>query len=90
MPTTPRQLRLNIYLDEPDLRQAVKIAAAKEGVTQSAYCVKAVRRQLVEEGFLPGSSERQAEAARAMDRLRRQIGPIGVPVRELIEEGRRR
>jgi hypothetical protein len=52
MPTTPRQLRLNIYLDEPDLRQA--------------------------------------EAARAMDRLRRQIGPIGVPVRELIEEGRRR
>ena len=90
MPTTPRQLRLNIYLDEPDMRQAVKIAAAKEGVTLSAYCVKAVRRQLVEEGFLPGSSERQAEAARAMDRLRRHIGPIGVPVRELIHEGRRR
>lgn len=90
MPTTPRQLRLNIYLDEPDLRQAVKIAAAKEGVTVSAYCVKAVRRQLVDEGFLPGSAERQAEAARAMDLLRRQIGPIGVPVRELIDHGRRR
>jgi hypothetical protein len=38
----------------------------------------------------PASSEQQAEAALAMDRLRRQIGPIGVPVRELIEEGRRR
>ncbi|HEX3554052.1 MAG TPA: hypothetical protein VIA62_12570 [Thermoanaerobaculia bacterium] len=90
MSSTPRQLRLNIYMDEPDLRQAVKIAAAKEGVTLSAYCVRAVRRQLVEEGFLPGSSERQAAAARAMDRLRRQIGPIGVPVRKLIDEGRRR
>jgi hypothetical protein len=90
MSSTPRQLRLNIYLDEPNLRQAVKIAAAKEGVTLSAYCVRAVRRQLVEEGFLPGSEERRKEAARAMDRLRRQIGPIGVPVRELIDEGRRR
>jgi hypothetical protein len=90
MSSTPRQLRLNIYLDEPNLRQAVKIAAAKEGVTLSAYCVRAVRRQLVEEGFLPGSEERHTEAALAMDRLRRQIGPIGVPVRELIGEGRRR
>lgn len=90
MSSTPRQLRLNIYLDEPNLRQAVKVAAAKEGVTLSAYCVRAVRRQLVEEGFLPGFEERRAEAARAMDRLRRQIGPIGVPVRELIDEGRRR
>lgn len=85
-----RQSRLNIYLDEPELRQAVKIAAAKEGVTLSAYCLKAVRSRLVEEGFLPGSSDRQAEAARAMDRLRQQIGPIGTPVRELIHEGRRR
>ncbi len=90
MPSTPRQLRLNSFLDEPNLRQAVKIAAAKEGVTVSTYCVRAVRRQLGEEGFLPGSEERRAEAARAMDHLRRQIGPIGVSVRELIDAGRRR
>jgi hypothetical protein len=85
-----RHVRLNIYLDEPQLRQAVKIAAAKEGVTLSAYCLKAVRSRLVEEGFLPGISGRQAEAAQALDRLRQQIGPIGTPVRELIHEGRRR
>lgn len=85
-----RHARLNIYLDEPELRQAVKIAAAKEGVTLSAYCLKALRSRLVEEGFLPGTSDRQAEAARALDRLRQQIGPIGIPVRELIHEGRRR
>ena len=38
-----RHARLNIYLDGPELRQAVKIAAAKEGVTLSAYCLKALR-----------------------------------------------
>ncbi|MBW8874897.1 MAG: hypothetical protein JF614_08030 [Acidobacteria bacterium] len=32
----------------------------------------------------------KTEAALAMDRLRRQIGPVGVPVSELIGEGRRR
>lgn len=89
MPASPRQSRLNIYLDEPELRQAVKIAAAKKGVPLSAYCVKAVRKQLTEEGLLPQPLEGPVEAARAMDRLRRQIGPIGTPVRELIEEGRR-
>lgn len=88
--TASRHSRLNIYLDEPELRRAIKIAAANEGVTLSAYCLKAVRSRLVEDGFLAGSSDRQAEAARGMDRLRRQIGPIGTPVRELIHEGRRR
>lgn len=67
--------RLNIYLDEPELRQAVKIAAAKEGVSLSAYCLKAVRGRLVEEGFLPGTAGQQAEAAKALDRLRRRRIP---------------
>jgi hypothetical protein len=84
---TSHHARLNIYLDEPELRQAVKIAAAKEGVTLSAYCLKAVRSRLIEEGFLPGTSSRQTEAAHALDRLRQQIGPTGIPVRELIHEG---
>jgi hypothetical protein len=90
MSATSRHARLNIYLDEPGLRQAVRVAAAREGVTLSGYCVRAVRDRLVEEGFLPGDSDQRAEAARAMDRIRQQIGPVGAPVRELIHEGRRR
>lgn len=36
-----------------------------------------------------GRAADPVEVARSQDALRRQIGPIGVPVRELIDEGRR-
>ncbi len=36
------------------------------------------------------SKEERAEAAEALDRARALFGPIGIPVRELIEEGRTR
>lgn len=85
-------LRLNIYVDRAELREAVKIAAARHGVTLSAYCLEAIRRRLMVEGFLP-REEREASqqhAARALDSLRSKIGPIGVPVSDLVEQGRRR
>jgi hypothetical protein len=34
--------------------------------------------------------ETPEEAARQMDRLRQEIGPIGISVSDMIEEGRRR
>jgi hypothetical protein len=38
----------------------------------------------------PGSaSPDPAEVARAQDELRRKIGPLEIPVRDLIDEGRR-
>lgn len=84
--------RLNIYLDEPELREKIKIAAAREGVNLSSYCLQAVRRRLAEEGYLPASevSEGPRAAAHALDRLRRGAGPIGTKARDLIAEGRRR
>ncbi|HDN79196.1 MAG: hypothetical protein DRI61_06265 [Chloroflexi bacterium] len=84
--------RLNIYLDAPELREQIRLAAAKHQVTISAYCVEAIRRRLAEDGFLPPSleDEKRRAAAQALDRLRTSIGPIGMPVSELIEEGRRR
>jgi len=83
--------RLNIYLDDRKLRERIKSAAAREGVTLSSYCLEAVRRRLAEEGLLPGSESQASrrKAARALDRLRRKIGPVGVPARELIAQGRR-
>ncbi|HEY66594.1 MAG TPA: hypothetical protein G4O02_18750 [Caldilineae bacterium] len=92
MISSPRYVRLNIYLDDPTLREKIKIAAARRGITLSAYCLGAIRQRLAEDGLLP-SRDRELDpraAAQALDRLRRQIGPIGVPVRELIAEGRRR
>lgn len=75
----------------PALRPWVEAAAAESGQTIRDYCRQAVRDRLAADGLLPGSGQQTAaEAAQALDRLRRQVGPIGVPVRELILEGRRR
>ncbi len=84
--------RLNIYLDEPELREKIKIAAAREGVNLSNYCLQAVRHRLAEEGYLPASEapEGPRAAAQALDRLRRKVGPIGMKARDLVAEGRRR
>jgi hypothetical protein len=35
------------------------------------------------------SRNRMRLAAQALDRLRREIGPVGIPVRDLIAHGRR-
>lgn len=82
--------RVNIYLGEPGLREAIRVAAACQGMTISAYCLAAIRRRLADEGLLPASEADRLAAATALDRLRRQIGPVGVPVRQLVAEGRRR
>ncbi|MGQ9553422.1 MAG: hypothetical protein ACUVWR_04840 [Anaerolineae bacterium] len=47
-----------------------------------------MRRLLVEDGYLTAAQSKPLAAAEELDRLRRRIGPIGIPVRELIAEGR--
>jgi hypothetical protein len=84
--------RLNIYLEE-DLRTAVRISAARRGISVSALCAEVLREvvsaELPAEASRVKASERVA-AARGLDRLRRRIGPIGVPVADLVRAGRRR
>src|SRR6266511_1345546 len=89
--------RLNIYLDHPDLRAQIKIAAARRRVTLSAYCVEAIRERLAEDGLLPRHTSTTQEppsspgaAAQTLDEIRRRVGRIGMPVEDLIAEGRRR
>jgi len=92
MPTEPAQVRVNIYLDDPDMKREIKIAAANRGVTQSAYCVQAIRQRLESERTAETASDtkhRRREVAEALDQLQAEIGPVGIPVRELIDEGRR-
>ena len=87
--------RINIYLNDPDLRTRIKVAAARKGVTISAYCVDAIRQRMEEEALDDNSTTRKDHtlspglAAQALDDLRKSIGRIGVPVSALIAEGRR-
>lgn len=90
MATHGTHLRLNIYVDSPRLRERTKLAAARAGTSVSAYCQEAIRRRLEEEGELPPSRESARDAGRALDRIRHLRGPLGVPVSELVAEGRRR
>jgi hypothetical protein len=71
------------------------MAAALKGVTISAYCVEAIPRRIDEEAFDDNSTIRKDDtlsprlAAQALDNRRKSLGRIGVPVSELIAEGRR-
>ena len=88
-----RYARLNMYVDDPQVRGQVKLAALQVGMTVSAYCLEAIRRRLADEGYLSAGEKRKMtpqEAARDMDRIRKEIGPIGISIRDLINEGRYR
>ena len=89
--------RVNIYLDDADLGRRIKIAAAKRGESVSAYCLRAIRSRLAADEAAPSPDRvvREGrpspyEAADSLDRLRRTVGRIGIPVAELIAEGRER
>lgn len=91
MATESTPVRVNIYLDDPNLKREIKIAAAKHRVTVSAFCVEAIRQRLRGEQSRLELAARESEnqAARALDQLRLEIGRIGIPVGELIDEGRK-
>lgn len=89
MATTKTYPRLNIYLNGRSIHEVLKIAAARKKVSLSEYCLEAIRKRLEEEGYIKHRSKAK-QSARRMDKIRKHIGPIGIPVRELIEQGRRR
>lgn len=88
MPASSRP-RLNIYVHTPKLSERVRLAATQRQTSVSDYCEEAIRRRLVEDGLLPSDADSARAAAHALDRLRTRQGPLGVPVAELIAEGRR-
>jgi plasmid stability protein len=48
-----RTARLNTYLPDPEVRRRVKVAAARRDLSVSEYCVRAILRQLAEDGEWP-------------------------------------
>jgi len=46
-------VRLNIYVNDPTIRRQVKIAAAKQDISVSEYCLRAITLQLIKDGEKP-------------------------------------
>jgi hypothetical protein len=43
-------VRLNIYINDPTIRRQVKTAAAKQDISVSEYCLRAITVQLMKDG----------------------------------------
>lgn len=80
--------KISIYLDNPELRKRLKIAAARRDISISAYCEEAIREKLLRDENEGAMAARQA--AKRMDEIRERVGPLDVRTWELVEEGRRR
>ena len=86
-----KKARLGLYLGDEAIRRQIKIAAAKRGMSTTAYCTQAIKERLVKDGEISDKADGNKMALLAkMDRLRQDIGPVGMPAAELVEEGRRR
>jgi len=86
-----KKARLGLYLEDEVIRRQIKVAAAKRGMSTTAYCAQAIKERLVRDGEISDKADGNRKALLArMDRLRQEIGPAGMPTAELVEEGRRR
>jgi len=58
-PKRKQTVRLNIYLPDPALRRQVKAAAARQDLSVSDYCVRAITSQLAhDQEFEPAQTNR--------------------------------
>jgi len=83
-----KKSRLGLYLEDEDIKKQIKIAAARRGVSTTAYCGEAIRERLLRDREI-GDRDKTALLVR-MNKLRQEIGPVGTTTAELVEEGRRR
>ena len=86
-----KKARLGLYLEDEEIKKRIKIAAARRGVSTTAYCAEAIIQRLVKEGEINDDAGRKKKALLArMDELRKQIGPLKIQASELVKAGRRR
>jgi hypothetical protein len=86
-----KKARLGLYLTDEEMKRRIKVAAARKGLSTTAYCEEAIREHLLKEGEIVDDEnlKRRAFIAR-IEELRREIGPLGILAAELVKEGRRR
>lgn len=80
--------KVSVYLDDPELRRRLKMAAARRDTTISAFCEEAIREKLAREES--DASGVAWAAARRLDARRSRLGPIKINTADLVKEGRYR
>ena len=83
--------RLGLYLKDEEIKKQIKVAAIKRGMSTTAYCAQAIEERLMRDEERTRSMDRNKIALLSrMDKLRQEIGAIGISTAELVEKGRRR
>jgi len=86
-----KKTRLGLYIQDEEMKRHIKVAAAKRGISTTAYCAQAIKERLVREGEISDKADvKKKTFLSRMNELRQQIGPIGTSTAELVREGRRR
>lgn len=86
-----KKARLGLYLEDEIIRRQIKVAAAKRGMSTTAYCTQAIKERLMRDGEIVDKSNGNKKALLArIERLRQEIGPVGMPAAKLVKAGRRR
>ncbi len=86
-----KKARLGLYLESEMMRRRIKVASAKRGISTTVYCTQAIKERLERDGELTDKIDGNKKALLArMDRLRRDMGTVGMTAAELVKEGRRR
>ncbi len=86
-----KKARLGLYLENDEMKRQIKIAAAKRGISITAYCTQAIEERLKKDGDMGANiAKSKLEFLSRVDRLKKEIGPIKISVAELVKEGRRR
>ncbi|MBS3886060.1 MAG: hypothetical protein KGZ56_03295 [Dethiobacter sp.] len=89
MESSSTKQKISIYLDDPELRRRLKVAAAMRDISISAFCEEAIREKLQKEE-VNTALEAARRAARRLDEKRDKLGSLDVQTWELVKEGRRR
>jgi plasmid stability protein len=82
--------KISIYLNDPELRRRLKVAAAQRDISVSAFCEAAIRAELQKGEQVDAALEAARKAAGRLDEKRARIGRLDVETWELVKVGRRR
>jgi hypothetical protein len=84
-----KKARINLYFEDEVIKKQIKIAAAKRGISTTAYCAGAIQERLQRDGEKGNEASNNRLALLVhMDNLRREMGCIDMTTAELVAEGR--
>ena len=72
-----KKARLGLYFETTEIRRLIIAAAAKQGISPTAYCTRAIEERLVRDGEMGDLAEREAFLAK-VDQLREESGTNAV------------